>query len=142
MEIQTSRFGKIRVDENQIISFSGLLAFEELKRFCLLDIKESIFFKWMQSVENPEVAFVLVDPFVVKKDYYIDLNDKLKKELDIQKQEDVLIYTTVTIPHTGFKDATTNLVGPIIINWSKKKGKQIILEREDIVIKYPLSPNL
>jgi len=140
MIIKSDRFGEIRVDENNILYFaSGLLAFESLTRFVLLDIAESPIFKWLQPVENPEIAFLLVDPFTIKKGYCVELDDTLVNELGIEKQEDVLIYTTVTIPESGFKNATTNLIGPIIINWREKKGKQIIVEKGDIDIKYPLS---
>jgi len=140
MIIKSDRFGEIRVDENNILYFaSGLFAFESLTRFVLLDIAESPIFKWLQPVENPEIAFLLVDPFTIKKDYCVELDDTLVNELGIEEQEDVLIYTTVTIPESGFKNATTNLIGPIIINWRGKKGKQIIVEKGDIDIKYPLS---
>ncbi len=141
MKIKTERFGELDVEEKDIYTFKkGLLAFEHLQKYVLIDIVENPAFKWLQPIDNPRVVFLLVDPFLVKKDYYVDIDDYLKTELEIEKQKDVLIYTIVTLPDTGFKDATTNLVGPLVLNIKKRKGKQIVLERDDLAIKYPLFP--
>ena len=141
MIIQTARFGAIQVQANHILNFSpGLLAFEDLTRYILLDIAESPYFKWLQSLDNPELAFLLVDPFTVKNDYYVELNQLLKEKLGIKVPEDVLIYTTVTVPKSGLKDATTNLMGPVIINCPARQGQQIIFDGENNAIKYPLVP--
>ncbi len=140
MFINNERLKEIPVDENNILYFaSGLFAFESLTRFVLLDIAAAPFFKWLQPVEKPEIKFLLLDPFIIKKDYYVELDGPLIDELGIEKPGDVLIYTTVTVPETGLKAATTNLVGPIIINWRKRKGKQIIIEKEDAAVKHPLA---
>lgn len=139
MKIITGRFGEMEVEDKNILSFdSGLLAFEKLTRYILLDIPQISNFKWLQSTENPDLAFLLVDPFSIKNDYYIEISDEIVETLGISAPEDVLAYTIVTVPPQGFKDATTNLVGPLIINWTKKKAKQIIFDNENNSIKYPL----
>lgn len=140
MIIETARFGKIEIDENKIVRFeSGLLAFEDFTRFVLFDIAENSDFKWLQSVEDPRISFLLVDPFTIKPDYYVDLPDELAENLGVEAPEDVMIYTTVTVPKGGLQEATTNLVGPLVINWRNQKGKQIICENN--AIKYPLVAN-
>lgn len=139
MIIKTARLGEIEFEEENIINFNpGLLAFEDLTNFVLVDIADIPNFKWLQSIENTELAFLLVDPFTVKNDYSIELNDEIIEKLDISVPEDVLVYTIVNVPKSGFKDATANLVGPLVMNWIKKKGKQIIFESESNMIKYPL----
>lgn len=139
MKIKTARFGAIEVEENNILKFSpGLLAFESLTRYILLDIAESPFFKWLQSIDNPELAFLLIDPFTINRNYNVDINDEVADKLGLSTAQDVLVYTIVTVPRSGFKDATTNLMGPLIINWRKKQGKQIILDRQNYNLKYPL----
>lgn len=139
MIIKTARLGELVVEAQDIINFNpGLLGFENLTSFVLVDIADIPNFKWLQSIENAELAFLLVDPFTIKKGYCVELNDDVAEKLDISAPEDVLVYTIVTVPKGGFKDATTNLVGPVIINWTKKKGKQIIFERDNNSIKYPL----
>lgn len=141
MELETKRFGKIQVAEDKILRFqNGLLGFEGLSKFVLLDIDENPAFKWLQSVEDLGLSFLLVDPFLVAKGYSVKLDDDLLAELEIERQEDVLVYTIVTVPPSGFKDATTNLVGPLVINWRKKRAKQVVLQDESLAIKYPLFP--
>jgi flagellar assembly factor FliW len=142
MIIKTSRFGEILVEEENVITFdSGLLAFEDLTRYVLFDINEDPNFKWLQSIDNPQVCFLLVDPFTIKEDYYVYLRDEQVEKLGILAPEDVIVYTTVTVPKSGFKDATTNMIGPLIINWRIKKAKQIICETDNNIIKYPLLAN-
>lgn len=141
MIITTARFGDLQIEANNIINLSpGLLAFEDLTRYILLDIAESPFFKWLQSLDNPELAFLLVDPFTVKKDYIVDINDELVEKLSISDAKDVLVYTMVNVPPSGFQAATTNLIGPLIINWPTRQGRQIIIDGENYTIKHPLVP--
>lgn len=142
MVLKTARLGEVMVEEENIINFNpGLLAFEGFSRFIMLDIAESPKFKWLQSIDKPEVVFLLVDPFKVKDDYYVDLKDELLDSLSISTPEDVLVYTIVNVPASGLKDATANLVGPLIINWRQKCARQIILEYGDNEIKYPILDN-
>jgi flagellar assembly factor FliW len=142
MKIKTLRFGELVIAERDIIEFSpGLLGFEDVTRYVLMDIAKIPDFKWLQSVDNPDLAFLLVDPFTVKKGYCVELSDDVAAKLEITAPEHVLVYTIVSVPKSGFKNATTNLVGPVIVNWLKKKGKQIVFERDNNLIKYPLLTN-
>lgn len=142
MIIKTARFGELDVAEQDIVEFNpGLLGFEKLTRYILMDIAEIPDFKWLQSIDEPNLAFLLVDPFTIKKSYCVELSDDVVNKLEIKEPEQVLVYTIVTVPKSGFKNATTNLVGPLIINWLRKKGKQIIFERDSNSIRYPLISN-
>lgn len=141
MKITTELFGELTVEEESIIEFKeGLLAFEDLKRFILVDVKENHFLKWLQSVDDSSLYFLLVDPFIIKPDYSIELSDSLQEELEIEKEEDVLVFSIVTMPKSGFKDATANLLGPVVINHRSKKGKQVVTDGDETNLKYPLSP--
>ena len=127
------------LDKNElIISFSkGLPGFEDLKTFTLKEIEDTPPFKLLQSNENQEIAFVTIVPFDFKRDYEVKLTDTIIAELQIEKEEDVLILNTVTL-HSDVKKITTNLRAPIIINLKNNKGYQLILDREDYKIKHPL----
>lgn len=141
MIIKSTRLGELSIEEENIISLAGgLLAFENWTRFVLLDIAENHNFKWLQSVENPDLTFLLADPFIIKTDYYVELNDETAAELEITIPEEVLVYSIVTVPPSGLKNATTNLVGPLVINWRKKIARQIIYEGPGCTVKYPLLP--
>jgi flagellar assembly factor FliW len=142
MIIKTGKFGELVISENDIITFNpGLLGLEELTGYVLMDIAKIPNFKWLQSVENPDLSFLLVDPFTVKQGYCVELNDDVVAKLEISAPEHVLVYTIVNVPASDLRNATTNLVGPVIINWLKKKGKQIVFERDNNSIKYPLTTN-
>ncbi|MEW6624316.1 MAG: flagellar assembly protein FliW [Bacillota bacterium] len=139
MIIKTTKFGDIEAHEKSIIHFpEGILAFENSKRFILIPVNNNPFFKWMQAVDEPDLVFLLVDPFVIKEFYCLELDESLKYYLGIEKQEDTLVLAIVTVPRGGFKQATANLLAPIVINLALMKAKQVVLEGSHDDIKYPL----
>ncbi|KDR94758.1 flagellar assembly factor FliW [Peptoclostridium litorale DSM 5388] len=128
MNIKTSNFGDIDIDEKGIIAFdSGLPGFEQLKRFVL--IKESdMVIDWLQSIDS-EIAFPLINPFLIKDDYEFEIPQADIARLQIDDMEDIAVYSVVTIPE-NIKDIRANLQAPVVINTKEKKGKQIILGEE------------
>ncbi|GMO44272.1 MAG: flagellar assembly protein FliW [Termitinemataceae bacterium] len=125
MKVQTKAYGLIDIDERQKVVFpSGLFGFESIKEYVLLDAVQQPYF-WLQSVENEHPAFVLIDPFLFRSDYEIDVNDTELQEIGIAKQDDALVFSLVTVPSDG--PVTANLQGPIVINRQTRKGKQLIL---------------
>lgn len=132
MEIETTRFGKIEVSPDKIITFpEGLLGFEKLKKYALLPLNDNPAFTWLQSVEDPVVAFLILDPFLFFADYSVKLDDNLCSELSIDDNSEVIIQVIANIPKSGVKDITANLVGPLVINVKEKLGKQIILQNTE-----------
>lgn len=128
MKINTNYFGEVEVAEEAIIEFpEGILAFEHYKKYVLLDSEEELPFRWLQSVENPDISFIIINPFVFKMDYEFKLPDAVVEKLKIASEEDVLVYTIVVIPE-NFQEMTANLLAPVVINIQEKIGKQIILE--------------
>jgi flagellar assembly factor FliW len=138
MKIKTKPFGEIEISEKQKISFkNGILGFEDIKNFFLLDGENDSPFYWLQALEMPEIAFVIIDPAYIVENYKLDIDQKDLDELSIKNQEDMLIFSIVTI-YEKPEDITVNLLGPIIINKTKKLGKQIINQNDDYQIKHPL----
>ncbi|WP_427338113.1 flagellar assembly protein FliW [Caloranaerobacter sp. DY30410] len=137
MLLNTKHFGQIEIDENSIITFpDGLLAFEKQKRFTIINNPdEEIPFKWLQSIDNPDLAFVIINPFLFKRDYEFDIPQSVVDKLDIKEEKDVLVYSIVVVPEDITK-MTANLVGPIIINSKNKLGKQIILDDKRYTTKH------
>lgn len=124
--------------DDLIINFNkGLPGFEDLKTFTLRNIEDTPPFKLLKSRENEDIAFVTIVPFDFKRDYEVKLTDAIITELQIEKEEDILVLNTVTL-HSDVKKITTNLRAPIIINLKNNKGYQLILDREDYKIKQPL----
>ncbi len=128
MQLETSRFGLIQYDVEELIIFrEGLLGFEHLKDFLLLPFEGNPVFFWLQSIEDGNVAFLATDPFWFFPDYGLEIDDELKKTLQITERKQVVVYTICTVPGTNIKDMTTNLVGPLIINAESRQGAQYIL---------------
>lgn len=140
MLINTKFLGEVEIDEKEIINFEcGLPAFPEEKNFVLLSIEEDVPFALLQSINDEHIGFVMAYPFVFKKDYAFDLNEEDKKLLQIKNEEDVLVYSIVTLKET-FQQSTLNLLAPIVINNNMKLGRQIVLEDSTrYSLRYPVS---
>ena len=138
MEVKTKYHGTVSFEERDIIKFNkGLPGFESLKNFILLPVEGSDVFKILHSIEDEEIGLIVVSPFEFIKDYEVELKDEFIHELSIKREEDVLILNTVTL-NSDISKITANLRAPIIINIREALGEQIILEDENLSIKYPL----
>lgn len=131
MVLQTKYFGELEIKESDIYIFQrGMPGFEEVKKFILINNEEEGSpFKWLQGVDEPKPAFVIVNPFAVKKDYEINLKDDVLKELNINNAEDVSIFCIVVVPEDVSK-MTVNLQAPLILNNACHKGRQLILDTD------------
>ena len=138
MKILTKYHGEREYEEKDIILFDkGLPGFENLNKFIMFQAEENEIFNILHSIEDSGIGFIVISPFNVMEDYEVNIPDKCIEELNIKKPEDVLIVNTVTI-NSNLKNITTNLQAPIIINIQDKKGEQIILDKEEYSIKYPI----
>ena len=127
MLIQTSRFGEIEVEENQIIDFpSGLVGFSEDRRFVIREDDAAAPFLWLQSVENNGLAFVMIEPHVSVSNYELELTNEHLKKLDAKNLEELRVFVLVTMAKE-IKDVTINLQGPLLFNLEKRLGLQFII---------------
>lgn len=127
MKIKTERFEEVEIDEKKIITlFGGIIGFENYHRFVILDFLENSPFRWLQSVKEPSLAFVICDPWNFFKDYELETTRDCRQELEIESDDDIMVLSIATVPQkiTG---TTVNLLSPIIVNQKKMIGKQIIL---------------
>jgi len=126
MEIITKAKGKIEITEDRLLTIpEGLFGFEDFKNYALVDSDYDPFI-WLQSCDDPNVAFLIVDPFLICSEYETDIDDESLNKIDITKPEDIIIMTIVTIPHDG-SAITANFQGPLVINKKNKKCMQVIL---------------
>lgn len=142
MILETKHFGRIEVGEEKIIEFPhGLVAFEDMKRYVLIDDNDGdIPLSWLQSLENPDLAFVVMNPFYIIKDYEFEIPPADKEELEIESSEDVAVFTIVVVPQEIAK-MTTNLAAPLVINAKARKGKQIVLQNNKYHTRHLLLQN-
>jgi flagellar assembly factor FliW len=129
MKVNTKAYGVIEVDDRQRIRFPfGLLGFEKFKEYVLLDARQQPFY-YLQSLDVPEVAFVLLDPFLFKPDYSPDIDDEELAAIGVERAEDALVFSIVTIPDDG-SPMTANLMGPVVINRANRLARQTVLGGE------------
>ena len=139
MKINTKNFGQIEIEEKNILNFpNGILAFEDQNKFIIIENKDSDNpFHYLQSLSDKDLAFVIIDPFIFKKDYDINIADSVVENLEINIPEDVKLYTIVTVPK-NLKEMTANLSGPIVINTRNNKGAQVVLDNSQYSTRYPI----
>jgi flagellar assembly factor FliW len=137
----TTRFGKIQIEESELIGMRGsILGFEQHKRFVLLTVEDNTPLMWLQSVEDPAIAFVVINPRIVKPDYAPAISDGDLELLDIQGTEEIALLSIVTLRSDPFR-ATANLRAPILINAEKRLAKQVILDDSGYPIQHDILGN-
>jgi flagellar assembly factor FliW len=143
VNVSTTRFGDISIDESRIIQMNeGMLGFEHIKRYVLLSQDKETPFLWFQSVDDGSLAFVVIHSFVAKPDYEPVIPDDEVKLLEITAAgpEDVVVLSVVTIRSDPFH-VTANLRAPIVVNTKKKLAKQVVLVEGDYPVQYSLTDN-
>lgn len=139
MKINTPAFGEIEIDEKNVLDFTnGILGFEDLKKYIVLSNEDDdTVFYWLQSIEEPDISFVVTNPFLFISDYEFDIPESVVKQLELEKQEDLIVYS-ITVITENIKNATINLKGPVLVNSKNKKAKQIVLEGDEYPLKFKI----
>ena len=138
MKAATRLFGEIEIDESKIITFEdGIIGFPDMKKFTLIFDEEkegrpSI--SWLQSMDEPEIAFPVMDPLFVCETYNPSVEEELLKNLGTIKEDNLYVLVTVTVPQ-NIKELAVNLKAPIVINTDTRKASQIIVE-DDLPERY------
>ena len=141
LKVNTSRFGEIEVDENNVVHFAnGIPAFEGENEFVILPYDQESPYYFMQSLKSPDLAFLLTIPFLFFPDYTFEIDDETVKELEIKNQENVMYYSMITIPNGSIRYMTANLLAPIVLNTDNMRAKQVVLEKSNYTTKHRLFP--
>jgi flagellar assembly factor FliW len=102
MEIETTRFGKLTVEDDRVMTFPhGLLGFPEQGRFALIQTGEENYFFWLQSVDEPSLAFVVTDPSIFFKDYEVPIREEAEQELQLTDHSFAQCSSSATRSATG-----------------------------------------
>lgn len=140
MKCTSTRFGSFEVHSESLITFpSGVLGFPEQHRYVMLDHDAEAPIKWLQSVEEPELAFVILDPITFHSDYHVEVPADALVEIKAQVGEELAIAVILTIPSDDPGRITANLRGPLLISHKTKLGKQLVLS-EEFPTRHPLFP--
>ncbi|MFE0559297.1 flagellar assembly protein FliW [Paenibacillus sp. NPDC058910] len=135
MIINTKRFGKLQVEDNEILTFvSPILGFPDLKRYVLIKQDDNPF-EFLQSSEDEDLTFIVIEPFEFSGDYEFNLESHWVESLAINCENDIDVKVLVTVRSS--EDITYNLRAPILINHQNNRAAQIILEHGDYSTRHP-----
>ncbi len=121
-----------------IVTFAdGIPGFDKNKEFVI--IKDECYepFEWLVCIDGSGLRFALLNPMIVYPEYSPNISKSQIEGLGLSTPEDILMFVIVTIAPNP-TESTLNLMGPVIINTTKKIGRQIILENSDYGTKEPI----
>jgi flagellar assembly factor FliW len=125
--IHTERFGDLEIAAEKIIDLpDGLLGFVTIERAVLLPIDDDGLFFWLQAVDHPELAFLVLTPWPLFGDYQLDITEADMSALDLSEADEALVFCLLT-SHDEPRRFTANLLGPIIVNQRRRLGRQVVL---------------
>ena len=140
MQIQTSRFGQITVREDEAISFPrGLIGMSDAVRFALLPTHSNTAqqgrYYWLQSLDDPDLAFLVTDPQPFFKDYDVPIREETQQDLQLADTKDGRL---LVICNRVGEWLTGNLLGPLVINTATRTGVQVVLTEKKWTCRQPL----
>ncbi|WP_033171350.1 flagellar assembly protein FliW [Selenomonas sp. ND2010] len=140
-KVNTLRFGEIEVAEEKVVHFEdGIPAFEDEHEFLIIPYDDESPYVFLQSITTPDLAFLMTMPFVFFPDYEFELDDESQNKLGIKTQEDMLIYTLLTIPGGKVAEMTANLMAPVVLNQNTMQARQVVLDKSRYTTKHRLFP--
>lgn len=129
MKVHGTRFGSLPFKEEELLFLDeGLMGFPSSKRFLLFPYSENSAFFWLQSVDEPEIAFIVINPFDFFADLSFTVSDEDSLLIDLVRGEDVEVFSLVSVPDGQPEAMRTNLAGPVVVNVRNRKGKQILIK--------------
>jgi flagellar assembly factor FliW len=136
MEVRTTRFGVVEIAEDRVITMpKGLLGFPRATRFCLLEPGEDACFFWLQSMDEPSLAFVVTDPSLFVQDYSVPIRPEQVADLGLGTLDDAQVFVIV---NKVDQQLTGNLQGPLVINTRTRAGEQLVLAEKRWTTRHPL----
>jgi len=125
MLIESTRFGTLEIDESRILHFAdGLLGFPEHRNFAIVQTSTEPVFFWMQSVDDPGLAFVVCDPLTFVPDYQAPIRAEEVRSIGLEDLKDAQVLVIVNKVDGWL---TANLMGPLVVAAGTLQGKQLVL---------------
>jgi flagellar assembly factor FliW len=134
--IETGRFGQLTVGNDETIVIpQGVLGFPEYTRFCLIDPADDTLILWLQSLENPQVVFPVLEPKIFRVDYSAKLSALELRELKLDNVNQSAVLSILTIPE-DITQMTANLKAPLVVNLKEQIAKQVVLQENEYSVKH------
>lgn len=141
LTLDTKDYGLVEYEESDLLDFpDGIFGFTELKKYIplVLDENEDNTILLLQSIENPDIAFVVLNPFTLDPDYNPILTPEELSYLGVNSEND-LSYYVISVLHNDYLKTTVNMKAPIVINPDRRIGIRVILSNTDYEFRKPLS---
>lgn len=141
MIVTSTRFGSLDISEDRAIDFGpGILGFPDGQRYVLVEIEDDEDYFWIQSVEIDDVAFLCIRPWDFFPDYELDVPDDVQEQIELLDPADSEVFLLLTTHHEDDElvDITANLLGPIILNSSNRRARQVVLNNSEYSTREPL----
>ena len=136
MKINSSRFGEIEVDDQRIMTFpKGLLGFPDYQHYVLIEAGQDSYFWWLQSVDKPDLAFIVTDPTLFIPTYKVPVKAEQIGQLNLNTVDDAQV---LVIVNKRGETLTGNLQGPLVINVKNCMGEQLVLSDRRFTTRVPL----
>ena len=136
MQIESTRFGHMWVEDERIITFPhGLLGFPGHTRFALIQTGEENYFFWLQSLDEPNLAFVVTDPTIFFRDYDVPVRDETRQELQLEDESFLQMFVICNKVDDWL---TGNLLGPLVVNAQNRLAQQVVLTEKKWTTRQPL----
>ena len=136
MDIETTRFGVLNVADERIVTFTkGLLGFPGSTKFALIQTSDENYFFWLQSIEDPNLAFVVTDPTTFFKDYEVPIREETQLDLELSDPAAAQVFV---ICNKIDEWLTGNLLGPIVVNVANCLATQVVLTEKKWNTRQPL----
>ena len=138
MIVKTSRFGDKDVPDDALLVFpEGVIGFRDATRFVMFECSDDGIFKWLQSCDRPELAFVICEANTIVPSYQIVIGEKERQVIKLEKPEDAAVCLILVIPKNPI-DATANLLGPLVMNTETRLGIQVVVVNPQYSTRYRL----
>jgi len=113
----------------------GIIGFNEHREFSIMPNKSKEPFIWLESCQDGNLSFIIIDPKEFNQSYDPILSLVDKAALKIDDLSECFIYALVCVPKDSDK-ISANLLAPIIINKKSNIGRQVILHDQDYSVQH------
>ena len=138
--VTSSRFGEISYSEGDLLVFPrGIPAFEKHHKWILAGDEDNAI-KWLQNVEDGDLALPVTTPDAVMPDYNAKIPEDELVLVGSKDFADLALLIVVSIPEAAPWNMTANLRAPILINLKSRKAVQVIVLNEEYPIRHVVFP--
>jgi flagellar assembly factor FliW len=129
IKINTKRFGEMEFSEESVVRvLGGLIGLGGLENYVVIRYQDDSPFYWLQCVDDPDLALVMVNPLAFQADYAPPIPLGVVEELEAAGAAELSLFVIVTIPAGNPRGLTANLLGPVVLNPLRRLARQLVLD--------------